>query len=103
MVIIFISVGILIDLFSCYLFLRKNRKRYGPSGILMATPIVFYFFPILISNYAVISAFVWLDCIYFACFHIFIVLVIPFIDRKLLQFRDANLMRKQKITKKEKK
>jgi hypothetical protein len=87
MVIIFISVGILFDLFSCYLFLRRNRKGYGSSGILMATPIAFYFLPLLISGHAVISAFVWLDCIYFACLHILIVLVIPLMDKKLLQFR----------------
>jgi hypothetical protein len=96
MVVIFIAIGVLVDIFSCCLFLRKNRKGHGSSGILIATPIVFYFLPIIILKETVITASVWLDCIYFACFHIVVVLVIPLVDKKLLQLRRCKLNKNAK-------
>jgi hypothetical protein len=103
MVVIFIAVGVLVDIFSCYLFLRRNRRGYGSSGILIATPIVFYFFPIIILKETIITASIWLDCIYFACFHVIVVLIIPLIDKKLLQLRRYKLNKNAKDDKEDEK
>ena len=83
-VLIIIVVGILIDLLSCYLSLRRNRKGYGASGISMVTLIVCYLLPLIISEKAVFTSSFWLDCLLLLCFHAVVVFLIPTLDRRSL-------------------
>jgi hypothetical protein len=96
MVMVFIGIGMAIDLFSCVLFLRRNRRGHGPSGIFAATAILFYFFPLILSGTPVLTSSVWLDCLCLAGFHILVVLGIPCADRKRLRFRSADSTREGK-------
>lgn len=77
-----ISIGILIDLFSCYLELRANRVGRGPSGLPVVTLIVFYFLPLMLTGRSVITGAVWLDCVIFFCFHVVVVFLIPVFDKR---------------------
>ena len=71
--------GLFIDVFSCYLGLRRNRRGFGPSGISMITPIVFYFLPLMYTKTAVFAATYWIDCLIFLFVHIALVYGIPWL------------------------
>jgi len=81
---ILIACGISLDLFSCFLFLRRNRHGPGASGVPLVSFIVFYFFPLFLSGNPVFTSSIWTDCGLLLCFHIVVVFLIPVLDRKWL-------------------
>lgn len=79
---ILIAAGILLDLLSCFLFIRRNQTGRGASGLPMVTLIVCYLLPLLITEHAVFTSSFWLDCLILLCFHIAVVFVIPGLQRQ---------------------
>jgi hypothetical protein len=60
---VLIAAGILLDLFSCHLFIRKNKIGSGPSGLPAVTLIVCCLIPLLITKNAVFTSFYLFDCL----------------------------------------
>jgi hypothetical protein len=81
-ILIVITIGILLDLLSCYCYIRQNQTGTGPSGQPLATLCLFYLPPLLITEHAVFTSYYWLDCLILACFHIVVVIMIPIIHRR---------------------
>ncbi len=79
-----IAVGVAIDLLSCFLFIRRNRKGHGASGVPMVTLIACYLLPLIISEHAVFTSSFWVDCLLLMGFHVLVVFLIPILDRKWL-------------------
>lgn len=77
LILIIVVLGMIIDIFSCFLFIRRVYKGYGASGMPMVTLIVCYFMPIVMTNNTILTASVWLDLLLLLLFHIFVVYVIP--------------------------
>lgn len=75
----------LIDFYSCYIFLRRNRKKFGTLGLPVVTLIIFCLLPLLISKQAVITYSVVSDCLILTTMHLIIVYLIPIIDRKIVE------------------
>ena len=79
-----IAVGMAIDLMSCFLFMRRNRKGHGASGMPIVTLIVCYLLPLIIFEHAVFTSLFWVDCLLLIGFHVSVIFLIPILDRKLL-------------------
>lgn len=79
-----VSVGMLIDVLSCFLFMRRNRKGHGVTGIPIVTLILFYLLPLLIFETPIFTSSFLLDCLLLICFHVIVVFIIPILDRKRL-------------------
>jgi hypothetical protein len=84
-----ITVGMMIDIFSCTLSIRRNRHGSGPSGFPVVTLIVFYLLPLIFSKHAVFTRFYLLDALILLCFHIGVVFVIPIIHRRMLASKSS--------------
>jgi hypothetical protein len=80
-----IAAGLLLDLFSCLLFIRRNQIGGGPSGLPAATLIVCYLMPLLITENAVFTSSYLLDCLILLCFHTVVVFMIPILHRKWIE------------------
>ena len=78
--IFFVLIGVVFDLVSCVLEIKKNRVESGPSGLHIFTLIVFYLLPMLLVNKPLVSASVFFDCLIFSVFHFFMVIFIPSVD-----------------------
>jgi len=76
-----IGVGICVDLFSCYLELKRNRGNGKASGLPGVTLIACYLLPLLLSGRAVFTPFAWFDALILFVFHVLVVLAIPIVDR----------------------
>ena len=95
MIFVFVSIaigtGICLDLFSCYVELRRNRGLAKSSGLLGVTLIACYLLPLLLSGTLVITTSVWSDAAILLAFHVGVVLVIPWIDRAWSRSNDGRL------------
>lgn len=78
-----VTIGVLVDLFSCFLLVRRNKTGIGPSGLPMVTLIVFYLLPLLVTKRSVFTSSYWLDCLVLLFFHAFVVFGIPVFHRKV--------------------
>lgn len=76
-----IATGMLLDLVSCFLFMRRNQTGKGPSGLPVVTLIVCYLLPLLVTEHAVFTPSFWLDCLILLCFHGVVVFLIPILHR----------------------
>jgi hypothetical protein len=79
-----IAVGMVIDVWSCFLFMRRNRKGYGASGIPMVPLVACYLLPLIISERSVFTSLFLVDCLLLFGFHVLVVFLIPIWDRKWL-------------------
>jgi hypothetical protein len=79
-----IAVGMVIDVWSCLLFMRRNRKGHGASGIPMVTLVACYLLPLIISEHSVFTSSFLVDCLLLFGFHVLVVFLIPIWDRKWL-------------------
>lgn len=79
-----VGLGMLLDIAACVLFMRRNRRGHGPSGMPIVSLVVCYWLPIVISGRAVFFYSYWLDCLFLTVFHIVLLYVVPIFDRKLL-------------------
>ncbi len=78
------GLGMLMDIASCVLFMRRNRRGHGPSGMPMVSLIARYWLPIVISGRAMFFYSYWMDFLFLTVFHIVLLYVVPICDRKLL-------------------
>lgn len=85
MLLTLIFVGVLSDIVSCYLSLRRNRSANGPSGVAQVTVIVCYLLPLLVTERSVITYSYWLDCLVLVGFHVFLVYLVPAVDRRCIR------------------
>jgi hypothetical protein len=74
---IWIGIGMSIDCVSCCLELRRIVKGHGPSGIPLATLIVFYLLPLLLTKHAVVTESWIADAVLLSLFHVLAVFLIP--------------------------
>lgn len=86
---IVIAMGVLLDLLSCFLFVRRNKKGFGASGLPVVTFVIFYFIPILVTERSVLTHYFWLDCLILLCFHVLVVFVIPIFHKKWIARNNA--------------
>ena len=84
LVLILILAGMVLDITSCFLFIRRNKKGDGPSGQPLVTLIACYLLPLLLTKHAVFTSYFWWDCLLLLCFHIILLFVIPIFHRKIL-------------------
>ena len=77
-----IGFGILVDLFSCWLALRRNRRGRGASGLPVVPLIVCYLLPLMIVKIPVLTASLWLDCLLLTLSHVGAVYGVPMLDRQ---------------------
>ena len=84
-----IGAGICVDLFSCYVGLRRNRGLTKSSGLLGVTLIACYLLPLLLSGTPIITTSVWSDAVILLAFHVGVVLVIPWTDRAWRRSKDG--------------
>jgi hypothetical protein len=81
LVFIAVGIGVCLDLFSCYVELRRNRGLGKTSGLLGVTLIACYLLPLVLSGRSVITASAWADAAILFAFHAGVVLLIPWADR----------------------
>lgn len=80
-VFIVVGIGVCLDLFSCYVELRKNRGHSKASGLLGVTLIACYLLPLVLTGRPILTSSVWIDATIFIAFHAGVVFVIPYVDR----------------------
>ena len=80
-----IFAGLVLDLFSLALTLRRNRGRRGPSGM-PVVPFLLYMVPLL-SGHSVFSESRLVDLAIFMGLHVFLRYVIPYVDRRFVVAR----------------
>jgi hypothetical protein len=80
---IIVYSGIFVDMASCLLFLRRNHKASGPSGLPLVTLILCYWLPLIAIDKPLFFSLVWIDCLCLFGIHIFLVFLIPILDRKI--------------------
>jgi hypothetical protein len=83
MLTVWVLIGVLLDIYSCFLFLRRNRRGYGPSGIFVVTLIIFYLLPLLLFDRSVFTDAVWKDCLLLTAFHV-IAFCVPIFHQKYI-------------------
>ena len=81
LVLMFVGIGVCLDVFSCYQELRRNRNLGRASGLVGVTLIACYLLPLVLSGRPIITASAWSDAAVFFAFHVAVVLVIPWVDR----------------------
>jgi hypothetical protein len=81
LVLVVAGIGVCLDLFSCYLELRRNRSLGKSSGLLGFTLIACYLLPLVLSGRPILTESVWVDAAILFTFHVGVVLAIPWADR----------------------
>jgi hypothetical protein len=79
---LFLCIGFLIDCFQCFNFIRNRNRGYGSSGVLIAPWIIFYYFPLFLTEkffnkISIFTQYLWLDIFLFLIIHISLSFIIP--------------------------
>ncbi len=79
-----IGIGMLADVVSCILLIRRNHVGHGPSGMPIVSLIACYLLPLIIFGQAVFTSSFWLDCLLLMIFHFVFLYIVPIFDRRFL-------------------
>lgn len=85
-----VALGVLIDLLSCFLYLQRNRNPSGASGLPIVIMLIFYLLPLLLFEQSIFTTSLLVDGLLLISFHIFVVILIPRLDRRYLDLKLAN-------------
>lgn len=80
---IFLILGIVIDVFSCYLYVKRIMKGVGPSGIPGISVFLYMFFVVAQFNYTFAQKLVTFICLFYL--HYILQYAIPSICWKILK------------------
>ena len=90
-----VLLGMACDLWSCYLFLARNRRGYGPSGQPAVTFIICYMIHLVWTQKSVFTESAWIDGYILLLFHYVVLFSIPISDKN---WREKQKLKNQSLS-----